>query len=80
MKFLIHGLQQRARALAHMKTPTPFWAPADTVYNDTKSLALSLLHQPEAAPPVYSVCGGCFEEKPPVLEIAAPRPRQGKKN
>ena len=48
MKFFIHGLQRRARALAYMKAPTPFRAPAD---NDTKSLALSSLRQPEAAPP-----------------------------
>ena len=76
MNFLIYGLQQRARALAQTKIPTPFQAPADTVHNDTKSIALTPLRQPEAAPPEYSVCGGCLEERLPVSVIAVPGPRQ----
>ena len=51
MNFLIHGLRRRARALAHTKTPTPFRAPADSVYNDNKSIVLTSLRKPEAAPP-----------------------------
>ena len=58
MIFLINGLQRRARALAQTKIPTPFRAPANTVYNDTKSIALTSLRKPEAAPPPYTASVG----------------------
>ena len=79
MKFLIHGLQRCARALAHMKTPTPFQAPADTVHNDTKSLALSSLRQPEAAPPRIQRLWGLLRGVAARISNRSARTTSGKK-